>query len=148
MTLFNQQPKQVTRYQNVSYPTTLIYTQRFAKQENDDTSKTALQQQQNKPLGWISQQAIYHFIKGPTSKTAINGRFYPQARMATDTYNKVCDLATLDHILSWIISKLGSNVAVSSEIEQLIIKPPATLASWMLLTVQQFRDAGVTISPN
>jgi hypothetical protein len=58
----------------------------------------------------VVSQAIYHFTKGPESKNVINGRFFPQTRMATDMCNEVCGLAILDSILSWTIPKLGANV--------------------------------------
>jgi hypothetical protein len=99
----------------------------------------------------VGSQAIYHFFKGPELNTLINGRFCPQTRMATDTCNEVCGLAILDSILSWTIPKLGANVDVSSNIEQLSIKPSESLASFMLRCStcdKAIRDAGVIISPN
>jgi hypothetical protein len=75
----------------------------------------------------VVSQAIYHFAKETKSKNAINERFCPQARVATDTCNKVYGLAILDSDLSGTIPKLGANVDVSSEIEQVNIKPPESL---------------------
>ena len=51
--------------------------------------------------------------------------------MATDIQNKVCGLAILASILSWTIP-FGEDVEVSSNIEQLSIKPPESHASFML----------------
>ena len=64
---------------------------------------------------------------------------------------EVCDLAILDTVLSWKLSKLGANTDVSSEIKQLNTKPPKSLASFMLQCMtcdKATRGVGVTISPN
>jgi hypothetical protein len=71
--------------------------------------------------------------------------------MATDTCNEVCGLAILDSLSSWTIPKLGTNLDVSSNIEQLNAKASESLAIFMLRCSncdKVIRDAGVTISPN
>ena len=78
-------------------------------------------------------QAIFSLIKGPDSKTVIDGIKFPSERMAMDTCIDPCGLTILDTILSWAIPKLGANVDVTSAIEKLNIAPRGeTLASFMV----------------
>ena len=71
----------------------------------------------------VISQAILSLIKGPNSKTVIDGEKCPSARMAMDTCIDPYGLTILDTILSWKIPKLGANVDVTSAIKKLNIDP-------------------------
>ena len=81
-------------------------------------------------------------------KNVINERFLPQARVAIDTCNKGYGLAILDSVSSWASPKLGANIDVSSNIEQLSITPTESIVSCMLRCIncdKAIRDEGVTV---
>ena len=94
---------------------------------------------------------IFDFLKGPTSKSVIDGKLCPNARMSMGTCIKLCGLAILDAILSWTIPKLGASVDITSTVELLSILPNDNISSFLVRCIKcdrVVRDESVTINPN
>ena len=80
----------------------------------------------------IFSQRIFDFLKGPTSKSVIDGKHCPNARMTMDTCFDLRGLPILDVILSWNTPRLGARVNITSTVEHLSILPNDTLASFFV----------------